>query len=102
MQRYAETLAKIKHNDVGKLRYESIRYPQFPPRTSDYYIIVKRMDRMDLIAYDWYSDARLWWVIQRANNLPGGTLQIKPGTRVRIPWPLNFTDVSEKLINEQF
>lgn len=102
MERYSKIVEKIKHNDIGKLRYESIRYPTFDPKTTDYYIISKRMDRMDLIAYDWYQDARLWWVIQRANNLPGGTLQVKPGTRVRIPWPLSDFEIKDKLINSQF
>lgn len=102
MERYSKIVQKIKHNDIGKLRYESIRYPTFDPKTTDYYIISKRMDRMDLIAYDWYQDARLWWVIQRANNLPGGTLQVKPGTRVRIPWPLSDFEIEDKLINSQF
>lgn len=102
MERYLDTVNTIKHNDVGKLRYESIRYPEFDPKTTDYYIITKRMDRMDLIAYDWYKDARLWWVIQRANNLPGGTLQIKPGTRVRIPWPLTEFEIEDQLIESQF
>lgn len=102
MERYSKIVQKIKHNDIGKLRYESIRYPTFDPKTTDYYIISKRMDRMDLIAYDWYQDARLWWVIQRANNLPGGTLQVKPGTRVRIPWPLSDFEIKDKLINSQF
>lgn len=102
MERYSKIVQKIKHNDIGKLRYESIRYPTFDPKTTDYYIISKRMDRMDLIAYDWYEDARLWWVIQRANNLPGGTLQVKPGTRVRIPWPLSDFEIEDKLINSQF
>jgi hypothetical protein len=102
MNRYTISVDKIRHNGDGKTRFESIRYPEFDPKTTDYYIITKRMDRMDLIAYDWYQDATLWWVIQRANNLPGGTLQIKPGTRVRIPWPLNDFEIQDKLRQSQF
>ena len=67
MNRYTISVDKIRHNGDGKTRFESIRYPEFDPKTTDYYIITKRMDRMDLIAYDWYQDATLWWVIQRAN-----------------------------------
>lgn len=102
MERYNDIVGKIRHNGVGKTRYESIRYPRFDPQTTDYYLIAKRMERMDLIAYDWYEDARLWWVIQRANNLPGGTLQIKPGTRVRIPWPLDVDSLEDVITDVQF
>lgn len=102
MQRYQDTVQKIRHNGDGKQRYETMLYPIFEPQTSDIYFISKKMDRMDLVAYQWYGDPRLWWVIQRANNLPGGTIQIPPGVRIRVPYPLSSYDVATKLRERQF
>jgi hypothetical protein len=102
MQRYESTVDLIKHNEVGKRRYETMLYPDFKPSLTDQYIISKRLDRMDLIAKDWYGDPRLWWVIQRANQLPGGTLVIPAGTRIRIPFPLPPLKVREELADKQF
>ena len=67
MQRYSDTVNLINRDGTKKLSYETMYYPEFPLRTSDEYIITKRLDRADLIAYDKYGDPRLWWVIFRAN-----------------------------------
>jgi hypothetical protein len=102
MNRYSEYGETFRHNGDGKLRYSTLYYPDIPKQDSDQYIISKKLDRMDLIAHTWYSDAKLWWVIQRANNLPGGTLQIPPGTQIRIPWPLPVYELQTLITNEQF
>jgi len=102
MERYNEYAEAIRHNGDGKTRYSTLYYPDIPKLDSDQYIISKRLDRMDLIAQVWYNDPKLWWVIQRANNLPGGTLQIPPGERIRIPWPLPVYILQTLIVNEQF
>lgn len=42
---------------------------------------------LDLLAYDYYGDETLWWVVSRAN--PDVTRRdsffIKPGIQIRIP-----------------
>ncbi len=40
--------------------------------------------RLDLIAYQYYGDVRLWWIIAEFNNI-GNPLEIKSGTILRIP-----------------
>lgn len=104
MQRYSDTVGTIKHNNVGKLRYETMLYPNFPPKTTDKYIVAKQLDRLDLLANEWYQDSRLWWVIAKANNLSGGTFRVKPGTRIRIPFPLDSLSytLDEMLLEMQF
>ena len=104
MQRYSDTIQTIRHNDVGKTRYETMLYPEFPPKITDKYIIAKRLDRLDLLANEWYNDSRYWWVIAKANNLTGGTFRVEPGTRLRIPFPINTTEnsVSNLLFEKQF
>lgn len=103
MERYNKTVGKIKHNN-GKLRYETIYYPDIKPKLTDKYIIAKRLDRLDLMAFEWYGDSTLWWVIAKANNLQGGSFRIQPGTRVRIPFPLDTADVNIQTLlkNNQF
>jgi len=104
MQRYEDTVGIIKHNGVGKSRYETILYPRIQPKITDKYIIAKRLDRVDLLAHEWYGDSRFWWVIAKANNLEGGSFRIPPGTRVRIPFPLQTfdEDIQDLLSEAQF
>jgi len=102
MERYKVAVDKIRDPITNKMRWESTLYPDFPPKVSDYYIITKGVDRCDLVAHDYYGDVRLWWIINRVNNLPGGTLVIPPGTRIRIPYPLDIIDVEELLKEKQF
>lgn len=47
--------------------------------------IATETDRLDLLAYKYYGDAMMWWVIARANNLVNGTISVKPGTKLSIP-----------------
>ncbi len=100
MDRYKDTVEFIKHN--GKRRYESMYYPKFEYKSTDIYFISKQFDRMDLLAQEYYNDPTLWWVIQRANNLAGGTLQIQPGLQIRVPFPLDAFTTQNKLIETQF
>lgn len=94
MQRY-KALAEEFVDSNKKKRYASISYPFFPYRDSDLYLISKRTDRLELLADTYYRDHTLWWVIARANDLGKGTLNIPPGVRIRIPYPVN-----EIIINE--
>ena len=87
MQRYEEYTG-IMNDDSGKRRYETLYYPTFTPKTTDYYIVAKVTDRLDNLAADYYGDPRMWIVIARANKLYNGSFKIPPGTRLRIPFPV--------------
>ena len=100
MFRYENTVQRIA-TEEGVQRYESIRYPRFQAAQTDQYIITKELDRLDLIAWDWYNDATKWWIISRANNLPGGSLRVKAGTRLRIPFPLSDYVLDDLITNAQ-
>ena len=59
---------KIKRDKkIQKTYYKNIEYPECPPTSNDTYIISKIGDRLDLLAFDFYNDVRLWWVISKAN-----------------------------------
>ena len=67
--------------------YVNAIYPEIEPTSNDAYITTSYEDRLDLLAYDYYGDETLWWVISRAN--PDVTRRdsffIKSGVQIRIP-----------------
>jgi len=76
-------------------RYQTTRYPSFPKRPTDLYIISREQDRLDLLANEFYKDPRFWWVLARVNNLGKGSLDVPMGIQIRIPFPL--TDLTSEL-----
>ena len=45
----------------------------------------KRGDHFYKLAYSYYGDPTYWWVIALANDLPGDSFFITPGTQIFIP-----------------
>lgn len=73
-----------KNDKNGKLVYKSILYPKVPVSDDDIYVITKETDRLDLLAYKYYGDTTMWWIIAKANNI-GNTFFIPANTQIRIP-----------------
>jgi len=48
----------------------------------------KESERLDIIAHKFLGDGRLWWVLAATSNI-GWSLQIPPGTIIRVPYDLN-------------
>ena len=88
MNRYQYTKSELD-------RYQTTRYPNFPKRPTDLYIISRDQDRLDLLANEFYKDPRLWWILAKANNLGKGSLDVPMGIQIRIPFPIS--DVNESL-----
>lgn len=99
--RYKHTNIK-KDTKTGKRMYGITFYPEIPADETDVYIYTKEGDRLDKIAYRYYRDTSLWWIIAQANHIGKGTLAITPGTRIRIPLdiPKIFNDL-DKLQNRR-
>jgi len=93
MDRY--TNIPIKRDDNNKSVTRSTLYPEIPKSIDDIYVITDAGDRLDLLAYRYYNDVRLWWLIAEANGVGKGTLAIEPGTQLRIP--ANSTNLLIKL-----
>lgn len=76
-----------KDKETGKRYYVNIEYPDIPVSSNDIYIISKSTDRLDLLAYDYYQDPQLWWVISKANpdKVKRDSLFLRPGLQIRIP-----------------
>lgn len=88
--------AKKKDND----RLSTTRYPKFPRKATDLYIVSRELDRLDQLAAEFYEDPRYWWVLAEANpQLGKGTLLVPPGLQLRIPYPI--TDITVQLRNAE-
>ena len=82
--------------DIGNNRkqyYKYLKYPTIPPSVDDVYITTSVGDRLDLLAFRFYGDVTLYWIIALANpNIVGfGTLFIPRGSQLRIP--IDISDV---------
>jgi hypothetical protein len=88
MERYENSV--IKTTIKGKQFYKGKIYPDIPFSTTDVYIITTIGDRLYTIAYSYYKDSTLWWVISVANNhITKGSLFPIPGTQLRVPTNIN-------------
>lgn len=81
----------ILTNPQGKPYYKGKVYPNIPLSESDVYVITTIGDRLDSLAYSYYNDVNLWWIISVANNnATNGSMFPLPGTQLRIPTDLNY------------
>jgi len=88
MDRYDN--ATIETTSTGTQYFKQKFYPNIPLSPTDDYVITTIGDRLDTLAYSYYRDSTLWWVISMANNnITKGSLFPEPGTQLRIPINLN-------------
>ena len=83
MNRYEKI--NIVKTENGKRYRASTQYPTIERKVTDIYIIGARHDRLDILAYNYYADTSLWWIIARANNIGKGDLTVPIGKQLRIP-----------------
>jgi hypothetical protein len=80
-----QNIRTTKLNTTGSVYYQTNVYPTIEPTNDDYYVITTAEDRLDLIAFDFYKDSSLWWIIASANALPGDSIYPPAGIQLRIP-----------------
>ena len=80
--RYSNT--KIKRDKSGIRAYKTTYYPDIPIRNEDTFIYPRFGERLDTLAYKFYGDSTLWWVIAKANGIRG-KLNAPKDTEIRIP-----------------
>lgn len=69
-------------------------YPNIPLSQNDIYVVTTIGDRLDSLAYAYYKDVNMWWVIAVANNnITKGSMFPIPGTQLRIP--LNVSNIMQ-------
>ena len=81
--RYKHT--RIKTNKDGKRVFRPTIYPKIPIRDSDIFIYPRFGDRLDNLAYKYYNDVSLWWIIAKANNLDSAHIGLDVNKQIRIP-----------------
>ena len=74
----------VKIDANGKRVYNIPMYPTIVPSPLDIYIQSKETDRIDLLAFKYYNDVNLWWIIAHANKIKG-TMFLPPETQIWIP-----------------
>ena len=85
---------KRRDTETSRVFYSTIIYPKIDRNVDDVYIMARYGDRLDNIAYEYYRDVTLWWIIAQANHIGKGTLVIEPGLQIRIPSNI------ERILNE--
>lgn len=86
----------------GSRYYINAIYPDVPVSDTDYYVITTIEDRLDLLAYNFYKDPSLWWVIASANALPGDSIYPPIGMQLRIPIDVQTVIGNYKIKNNGF
>ena len=82
----------IKKATNGRLVYRSKIYPNIPLRDSDIYVATETGDRLDTLAYTYYNNSSLWWIIASANNIHNAVFGFEDGTVLRIP--TNYIEIA--------
>lgn len=99
MSRYTN-IPKTKTNNGTRL-YKTVKYPEIPRGNNDVYVITTDGDRYDILAYRYYKDKSLWWVISSANaEYTQGSLYPPVGVQLRIPGNLNSILTAYDALNQ--
>lgn len=89
MSRYVTaTIQRDLVTEKRKLSTVIIPTPQL--RSSDIYIQISGAERLDKLAFTFYEDETLWWIIAAANGLGKGSMMIPAGFKLRIPDKINI------------
>jgi len=92
--RYKKT--SIYKGSDNQYYYGVWKVPKIDPQPVDvYHTIATGEDlRLDAIAYKYYGNYQLWWVIAVANNILDPFTELKIGQTIRIPYlPYIFSDI---------
>jgi len=65
--------------------FDLYNYPTIEPDETDEIIEVSASFSADVLAYRFYGDASMWWVICLANDLELFSADVRSGMKLRIP-----------------
>jgi len=94
MSRYENN--PIKKTFDGRDVYRTRIYPNIPLKDTDVYVMTETGDRLDTLAFQYYEDSSLWWIIAAANNIHDAPMGLQDGTVLRIP--LNYIQINSNFI----
>jgi len=101
MSRYKFTGIKTDKN-TGNRVFKATLYPAIRFSDGDKFIFPIDGERLETLAYRFYKDSTLWWIIAGANGIRDGSYGLKPDEKIRIPMNLpeilsDFRKINEKL-----
>lgn len=83
-------------DEIGGFRkLRSTIYPTIDQKDDDIIIVTNVGDRLDTLAYRYYGDVTMWWIIAQANHMGKGSFNVPAGTKLRIP--KDFESIMEDL-----
>ena len=87
---------------IGDLYYRDVNYPSVEARESDIYVETEWGDRLDSLAFQFYGDVTLYWIIAIANpnKVNMGSLFLTEGSQIRIPVNIQQIVDSYNLLNQ--
>ena len=87
---------------IGNLYYRTVYYPEVGPSETDIYVETEFGDRLDRLAFQFYGDVTLYWIIAIANPnaLSFGALFPPIGSQLRIPVNISGIIASYNRLNE--
>jgi hypothetical protein len=93
MSRYSR-IPIINSPENQKRRFINVKYPSISLDSQDIYLYTTQGDRYDVMAYQFYKDVSLWWVISYANpHQDSSSLYPALGTQIRIPSPFRLSNI---------
>ena len=96
MSRYDNTRVKYK-KDFGRT-YSYTIYPKVPIKNSDVFITPTYGTRLELLAFEYYQDTSLWWIIAQANGIKGFTSLYPNNFKGQLLFQLKFKIFLRNLI----
>lgn len=75
----------VKKTFEGKEIYLPKVLSDIPKDITDVYVSTETGDRLDTLAFDFYRDSSLWWIIAAANKIHDAPIAFADGTILRIP-----------------
>ena len=100
MSRYNNTI--LLKTSRGREYYGSTKYPSPPLSSDDLYVITQEGDRFDQLAFQYYGDASLWWVISSSNPALEQNSYFPPvGIQIRIPTNLASIQAQQRVLNSR-
>lgn len=92
MKRYESTPVKLRWD--AKRVYFTTEYPKIEPSDSDIIVISNEGDYLDALAFKYYGDPTLWFIIALVNNIGKARMSVPAGLQLRIP-----TNINDILVN---
>ena len=84
MSRYDFTGIKIDKYTGNRVQKITL-YPEIRIGDGDQFVYPTVGDRLENLAYRYYGDSTLWWIIAQANKIRDGSFGLKPDEKLRIP-----------------